>query len=175
MGDLLLEPAETVELRPVTQREAFDFVREHHRHHDVPVGTLWWHGAHDDQGRLVGVAVVGRPSARKIDDGLTAEITRCCVLGEPRAADNACSLLYGAARRVAQDKGYRRGLTYILESETGRSLEAAGWHYLWTTRGGSWSRLNRPRDDDHPLCPKKAHGFGAWPDTKDTKDTSDHG
>lgn len=147
------------ELRPITQAEAFAFVHQHHRHHDVPVGALWWHGAHDEDGRLVGVAIVGRPSARKLDDGLTAEVTRLCTLGTP----NACSLLYGAARRVALDKGYRRGLTYILDSEDGASLRASGWQYLWTTRGGSWDRPSRRRTDDHPTCPKQAYGFGAWP------------
>jgi hypothetical protein len=148
-----------VELRPVTQAEAFAFIREHHRHHDVPVGALWWHGAQDDDGRLVGVSIVGRPVARKLCDGLTVEVTRLCTDG----TFNACSILYGASRRVALDKGYRRGLTYILETEDGGSLRASGWAYLGETPGRSWNVPSRPREDKHPLGPKHRYGFGAWP------------
>ena len=150
----------TIELRPISQSDAFAFVRANHRHHGVPVGALWWHGAHDADGRLVGVAVVGRPVSRRLDDGLTIEVTRLCTDGEP----NACSLLYGAVRRVALDKGYRRGITYILESETGASLKASGWRYLGTTPGKSWSVPSRPRTDKHPLGPKDRYVFGAWPE-----------
>lgn len=147
-----------LELRPISQADAFAFVREHHRHHGVPVGALWWHACHDDEGVLRGVAVVGRPVARKLDDGLTVEVTRLCTDG----AFNACSLLYAAARRVALDKGYRRGLTYILEEEDGGSLRASGWKYLGKTDGGSWDRPSRARTDKHPICVKHKYGFGAW-------------
>lgn len=147
-----------IDLRPITQKAAFEFVREHHRHHNVPVGALWQHAAHDLDGRLVGVAVVGRPVARKLDDGLTCEVTRLCTLGD----DNACSMLYGAAWRAAQAKGFRRILTYILESETGASLRAAGWELLGTSPGRSWSVPSRPREDKHPLGPKQRYGKGAW-------------
>jgi hypothetical protein len=148
-----------MELRPISQADAFAFIREHHRHHGVPVGALWWHAAHDDDGVLCGVAVVGRPVARKLDDGLTIEVTRLCTNG----SQNACSILYAAARRVALDKGYRRGLTYILETESGASLRASGWQYLGESGGGSWSRPSRNRVDSHPTCPKHKYGFGIWP------------
>lgn len=148
-----------IELRPVYQAEAFAFIRQHHRHHNVPVGALWWHGAHNDAGDLIGVAIVGRPVARKLDDGLTVEVTRLCTDG----TFNACSLLYGAARRVALDKGYRRGITYTLPDEGGASLRAAGWNYLGNTPGKSWSVRSRPRQDKHPLGEKDRWGFGAWP------------
>lgn len=151
-----------IELRPIYQKEAFAFVRENHRHHDVPVGSLWQHAVHDIEGILRGVAVVGRPVARNLDDGFTCEVTRLCTDG----ADNACSMLYSAAWRAAQPKGYRRILTYILSSESGISLEAAGWHKLWETDGGSWSRPSRHRDDEHPLEPKVAYGRGAWRELK---------
>jgi len=150
----------SVSLRPITQREAFAFIKAHHRHHDVPVGAVEVFGAQDDAGTLIGAAVVGRPVARKLDDGLTFEVTRLCTLGHL----DACSLLYGAARRYILDtKGGRRGLTYILEDESGKSLEISGYAYLWTTDGGSWDRKGRPREDKHPTCPKHAYGFGAWP------------
>lgn len=148
-----------IDLRPITRDEARGFIRDNHRHHGVPIGWLWLHGCHDDDGRLAGVAVVGRPVARGLDDGLTMEVTRLATLG----TSNACSLLYGAARRAAIAKGYRRGLTYILSSESGASLRAAGWHFLWHVEGRSWDAPGRRRTDKHPTEDKMAYGWGAWP------------
>lgn len=149
----------SLDLRPVAREEARRFIREHHRHHGVPVGWLWLHGVHDGGGVLAGVAVVGRPVARELDDGLTMEVTRLATIG----AANGCSILYGAARRAAIAKGYRRGLTYILSSESGASLRAAGWHFLWHVDGRSWDAPGRPRADKHPIEDKTAYGWGAWP------------
>lgn len=149
-----------LELRPVKRDDARPFIREHHRHHGVPTGFMWAHGVHDDNGELVGVATVGRPVARALDDGLTAEVTRLCTNGAP----NACSILYGAARRAAIAKGFRRGLTYILASEDGASLRASGWRYLWAVKGRSWDTPTRPRTDKHPTEDKHAYGWGAWPE-----------
>lgn len=150
----------SVELRPIGQKAAFKFIADHHRHHGVPVGALWWQAVQNIDGTLVGVVVTGRPVARALDDGLTAEVTRLCTDG----AYNACSLLYGAARRVAIDKGFRRGITYILASENGASLRAAGWHFLWNVKGRSWNSKSRPRTDKHPTEDKLAFGWGAWPE-----------
>ncbi len=98
-----------------------------------------------------------------LDDGLTCEVTRLCTDG----TDNACSLLYGAARRCAETKGFRRGLTYILDEEfdvsAGASLKAAGYLYLGRTSGGEWSRPSRQRPNKTPTQPKHKFGFGAWP------------
>lgn len=149
-----------IELRPIKQKEAFAHVKAHHRHHQPPPGGLWWQAVQNDDGVLVGVAVSGRPVSKALDDGLTVEVTRMCTDGTP----NACSMLYGAARRVAEAKGFRRGLTYILSSENGASLRAAGYRELWKTRGGSWDRDGRPRTDKHPTEPKTAYGWGAWPE-----------
>jgi len=148
-----------IEIRPVTRDIADDFIREHHRHHCVPVGALWRQAVHDDQGILVGVAVSGRPVARALDDGLTVEVTRLCTLGTP----NACSMLYAASKRCAESKGYRRGITYILATESGASLKASGWRHLWSVPGRSWSCPTRPRTDKHPTTDKQAWGWGAWP------------
>lgn len=154
-----------LELRPIKRDEAFAFIKAHHRHHDVPVGGLWWHAVHCADGVLRGVAIVGRPVARELDDGLTMEVTRLCTDGTP----NACSMLYGAARRVARDKGFRRGLTYILDSEDGASLRAAGWFQLWRVEGRSWDTPSRPRTDKHPTCDKQAFGWGAWAQLNSTE------
>lgn len=157
-----------LELRPITRDEAFDFIRRLHRHHGVPVGHLWSQAVQDGDGNVVGVAVSGRPVARALDDGLTVEVTRLCTDGSP----NACSILYAAARRAAEAKGFRRGLTYILASETGASLKASGWKKLWDVRGRSWDCPSRPRTDKHPTEDKIAFGWGSWPEHTDARGAS---
>jgi hypothetical protein len=129
--------------------EANAFVKEHHRHHKPVVGHLFSIGAAKD-GKIVGVAIVGRPVARMRDDGETAEVTRLCTDG----TRNACSFLYGACSRAAFALGFKRIGTYILASEPGTSLTGAGWRMVGETSGGSWSRGDRPRVDKHPTEPK---------------------
>jgi len=171
-----------MELRPISREEAHAFIRANHRHHDAPVGELWRHAVHDEDGRLVGVATVGRPVARGLDDGLTVEVTRLCTLDAP----NANSLLYAAARRAADAKGFRRGLTYILWSEWerfdedgrrigGAGARAAGYRFLWRVQGRPWSCKSRPRVDRHPTEDKAALGWGAWPDIRARMETDDAG
>ena len=125
--------------------EANAFVRQHHRHHRPVVGHLFSIGA-ALEGRIVGVAIVGRPVARARDDGVTAEVTRLATDG----TKNACSFLYGAAARAGFALGFKRIGTYILASEPGTSLVAAGWRQIGEVRGRSWSCPSRPRVDKHP-------------------------
>ena len=136
-------------LTPITLREANRFVAEHHRHHPPARGCILVVAvAEDDQVR--GVAIVGRPVARKLQDGYTAEVTRVCTDG----AQNACSMLYGACWRACRAIGYRRLVTYTLPSEGGASLRAAGWRLIGEAGGGSWNSVGRPRVDKHPTIPK---------------------
>lgn len=135
-------------LMPVTLREASAFVERHHRHHKPPQGGLFAVGCGDTEVR--GVAIVGRPVARMLNDGWTAEVTRLATDG----SRNACSMLYGAAWRAARALGYRRLVTYTLPEEGGASLRASGWTCIGEAGGGSWSRTSRPRVDAHPTQAK---------------------
>jgi hypothetical protein len=135
-------------IRPITLREANAFVEARHRHHKPVRGCVFCVAVETD--RLCGVAIVGRPVARLLQDGLTAEITRLCTDG----SSNACSKLYGAAWRAARAIGYRRLITYTLPEEGGSSLRGAGWRLVGPAGGGSWSRAGRPRSDTHPLARK---------------------
>jgi len=135
----------TLELVPLTQREALAFVEAHHRHHRPPRGDVFRIGAAVGE-RVVAVAIVGRPVARRLDDGWTLEVLRLCSDG----TRNACSFLYGAAWRAARALGWRRLVTYTLPEEGGASLRAAGWRCVGEAGGGSWSRRARPRIDTHP-------------------------
>ena len=138
-------------MQPTTMQEAKVFIGRYHRHHKPPVGGLFAIAVNDGT-QVVGVVMVGRPVARMLQDGLTAEVTRLCVLDDQ---PNACSMLYAAAWRACRALGYRRLVTYILQSEPGTSLKAAGWKLLGARGGGSWSRDSRKRVDTHPLEQKQ--------------------
>ena len=136
--------------RAVSFKEATAFVESLHRHHKPPRGHKFSIGAEKD-GKLVGVAIVGRPVARARDDGQTVEVTRLCTDG----TRNACSFLYGKAARAAAAVGYSRIGTYTLPEEGGASLRAAGWDLVHTSRGRSWSCDSRRRKTpDHLQTPK---------------------
>lgn len=129
--------------------EANAFVALHHRHHKPVPGAKFCIGvAVNDV--IVGVAIVGRPISRMLDDGWTLEVNRTCTDG----TKNANSMLYGACRRAAFALGYRKLITYTLPSESGASLKAAGWKCLGEAGGGKWSRKSRPRVDTHPTQTK---------------------
>lgn len=112
----------SLELRPCDFRTACEFVGDHHRHNKPPVSHKFSIACYDGD-RLCGVCIVGRPISRRLDDGLTLEVNRCCTDG----TRNACTILYGAACRAAQALGYKRIITYTLVSEPGSSLKASNW------------------------------------------------
>ena len=126
---------------PVTFRQACVFIQTCHRHHRPPQGMKFAVGVSDGR-ELVGVATIGRPIARHLDDGQTVEVTRSCTNGTP----NANSMLYGAAWRAARALGYQRMITYTQHSESGASLRAAGLKPVaqLPPRSG-WQRRGRPR------------------------------
>jgi hypothetical protein len=128
---------------PIGWDEACEFIRQHHRHHQPSLRGKAYFAVADEQGKVRGVAVIGRPVARMLQDGWTLEVTRVATDGCP----NACSALYGAARRVAFALGYRRLVTYTLKSESGTSLRAAGWKVVGEVEGRSWTTPSRPRVD----------------------------
>ena len=134
---------------PVDLAEANAFVSAYHRHHKPVVGHKFSIGA-ELNGMICGVAIIGRPTSRMRDDGMTMEVTRLCTDG----TRNACSFLYGAAARAVFALGYQRLGTYILSSEPGTSLTGAGWRCLGERGGGSWHREARPRVDTHPTQTK---------------------
>ena len=86
-----------MDVRQTTLKIANSYVEQHHRHHGRVIGHKWSLAAYKD-GRLC-------------TDG-----TR-----------NACSCLYAAAARRAKKEGYSNIITFILQSEPGISLRAAGW------------------------------------------------
>ncbi|MCP4089628.1 MAG: hypothetical protein GY746_07525 [Gammaproteobacteria bacterium] len=134
-----------MELTPITLKEANEFVSQHHRNHKPVVGHKF-SVAVSEGDQVRGVAIIGRPIARRLDDGWTLEVNRVATDG----AKNACSMLYGAAWRAAKAMGYKKIITYTLPEEGGASLRAVGWKCIATAGGGNWNVKSRPRvDSDH--------------------------
>lgn len=131
-----------MKVTPISLEEANAFVALHHRHHKPVPGAKFCVAVSDDD-RVCGVAIVGRPVARMLDDGWTLEVNRCCTDG----SRNACSMLYGAAWRAAKALGHTRLITYTLPDEGGASLRAAGWTLIGLRGGGNWNVKSRPRID----------------------------
>ena len=114
-------------LRPINIREANAFVEKHHRTLGRVTGAKFAISVIEgdsSSGKTLGVVIVGRPVARKFDNGWIAEVTRLAVRPDSK---NACSMLLGAARRACKAMGYKAIQTYITDGETAVSLKAAGW------------------------------------------------
>lgn len=130
---------------PINLDEANAFVEIMHRHHKPVPGHKFSVAVSDENG-VRGVAIVGRPVSRHLDDGWTLEVNRCCTDG----VRNGCSMLYSTCWRAAKAMGYRRLITYTLPEEGGASLKASNWACLGQRGGGSWNVPSRPRIDTAP-------------------------
>jgi hypothetical protein len=129
---------------PVRFTDACAFIALHHRHHRPPIGMKFCLGVATADGLLRGVAIVGRPVARHLNNGFTLEVNRTATDGTP----NANSALYGAAWRACKALGYTRLITYTQAGESGASLRGAGWRIVAQRRASAgWDRAARPRTD----------------------------
>lgn len=119
-----------LEVCPITLKEANAFVEQHHRHHRPVTGHKFSIGCTDGE-KIVGVAM---------------EVNRLCTDG----TRNAYSMLYAAAWRAARAMGYHKLITYILDTENGTSLKAAGWKCVGQAGGMRWTGKRRPEVDLYP-------------------------
>lgn len=158
------DPGERVVIvRPYSVQSSIAFVRQHHRRLSRVLSGLWaialesefWEA---DPGKIVGVAIVGRPKAREWDNGKRLEVVRVCVLEGRR---NGCSMLYGACARAARAMGATDLLTYTHDDELGTSVKAAGWIQCGKTRGGEWSCKSRERQETL-WADQKVRWFAPW-------------
>lgn len=150
-------------IRPCELKDANAFVARLHRHHKPVVGHRFSIGCWLQDASLVGVAIIGRPVARMTNQRQTVEVTRLCTDG----TEHACSALYAAAARIAKEIGYAKIQTFILVSEPGTSLKAAGWLMEMESAGGDWNRASHrsPRRVDQPMCPKQRWGKVLHPES----------
>ena len=135
--------------------DANDFVRKVHRHHAPEKGHRFSLGVGDTE--LRGVAICGRPKARGLSQRDVLEVTRVATDG----ARNACSWLYSAAARIAEEMGFRVVVTYTLASESGASLRACGW---WPEEleenQGAWNFHERSGQPELIHVGKKGQSLG---------------
>ena len=134
---------------PLTIKEANLFVLNYHRHSKPSQGGKFAIGVSKNE--LCAVAIVGRPIARRLDDGFTAEVLRVCT--SPNAPKNCCSFLYGRCWRIWQQMGGKRIITYTLQKEFGTSLRAVDWKIVGET--GGWNKnkgwTTRPNREWNPI------------------------
>lgn len=131
---------------PLTLREANDFVERWHRHsaRTSNDGGKYAIGLEND-GQLVGVAIVGRPIARLLQVEGAAELLRLCT--SPNAPKGAGSKLYSRAKRIWQLMGGTTIHTYTLTKESGETMRGAGLRDEDSieVKGAQWDRTNRRR------------------------------
>lgn len=124
-------------LRPSNITEAKEFIKLNHSHLPEVTGGLFAIAV-ENHDQLVGVAIVGRPVARKLaEDRRTLELTRTCTDG----TKNVSSMLAAAAWRCVRAMGADRLVTYTLSIEKGTTYIAAGFRRTGTVpqRGlGGW-------------------------------------
>lgn len=123
-----------LKIKPITLKQASEFINANHRHNGATVGHKFSIGLYDGD-KLIGCAVCGRPVSRYLDNGEICEINRLCTDGTL----NACSMLYGACSRIAKEMGYKKIITYTLESENGASLKASNFICDGKAGGTHWT------------------------------------
>lgn len=140
--------AAKLKIVPLHLWQANELVASMHRHHK-PIRVHKFSIGCSKDGVLIGAAICMRPACRSLDDGTTIEVARMATDG----SDNACSMLYAACANTARAMGFHRIQTYILDSEPGTSLRAAGWTLEKTGCGGTpqGKRTNRP--NGHEITP----------------------
>jgi hypothetical protein len=106
----LSSTGELMNLCPISLREANDFTESFHRHNGRTArnGGKFAIGLEEGE-ELMGVAIVGRPVARLLNDDYTAEVLRVCTRKD--APRNANSMLYAACWRAWRAMGGLRMVT----------------------------------------------------------------
>lgn len=144
----------TLRAKPMRLKTANALIDDWHRHHEPVIGHRFSIAVVDEFGTVHGAVVVGRPVSRELDPEEIAEVSRLVTDG----TKNACSLLYAAAARACRAMGFLKIQTYILDTEPGTSLRAAGWKFegMTATKSRQWTGTNgKPRRSDQPTQPKQ--------------------
>lgn len=113
-----------VYFQPISLKHANAFYVNHHRHSNKLPGHLFSICCKNMKNELLGVVSASRPVSRYLDDGLTIEVRRLCVLKNKK---NLCSVLYSKINKIAKIMGYTKIITYTLNEEIGLSLIASNF------------------------------------------------
>ncbi len=146
-GRLPIPPGDGLRLGPCTIKTANQVVSSWHRH-STPISqkVLCAVRAMLDA-ETIGVAILGLPVSRHLDDGLAVEVRRVCV--RDQAPRNACSMLYGAMCRAGAAMGYVVAYTYTMADEDAASVKAAGFVEDGRRAAANWDSPKRRRDPEH--------------------------
>ncbi len=142
---------------PCSVTKAREVVEAWHRHHGPSTSGLMAAAVATEDGTVRGVALIGRPVARLLDDGWTLEVTRVAT---------------GIARRLAAALGYARLITYTRADEPGSSPRAAGLTDDGPIRARSWDMPGRRRTDKTEIVQRRRWSLDLgqsvdlqWPET----------
>jgi hypothetical protein len=140
-----------LKLSPIGITDAGRYVGRWHRHNDVPAGGIVAQCTLNADGWVCGVAIIGRPVSRILQERGLTEVIRVSTDG----TRNACSMLLGWAARWARVNSPAGIVTYTRADEPGTSLRAAGWIEVARTKkrkAGGWN--NRPGRASHEAIQK---------------------
>lgn len=144
-----------MKLALITVSAAIRFTRSVHRRLPRVQGGMWAVAVEDD-GAIIGVAIVGHPARVWMGDTLC--VLRVAVV---EGHYNACSMLYGACSRAAKALGAANLVTYTHLDENGASVKAANWIDGGLIGAGDWDRPSRQRD--LPIdAERKRRWFAPW-------------
>jgi len=139
-----------VRIVPITLKKANSYVKLWHRH-CKPTNRNGgkFAIALEHVGEIIGVAIVGRPTARLLQHGnqpFPGELLRLAVA--PDAPKGSGSKLYSRAKRIWQLMGGTVLHTYTLDRESGATMRAVGFRDDDAVRvkPGQANRPSRPRD-----------------------------
>lgn len=119
-------------VKPMSLADANRFVAEHHRHHKPVRGHKFSLGCMAN-GRLAGVAIVGRPVSRYLDDGLTLEVNRLCTDGTKTLAASSMARRRGLQRSWATERSLP---IFWARRAASASVPPAGDARGWRADGG---------------------------------------
>jgi hypothetical protein len=129
------------------------FIAKHHRHSVPlkPINVKYIIGL-ENQHELIGVAILGRPCNRFLEDGATIEIRRLATNG----LKNSCSFLLARCSELAFALGYKKIITYTLQIESGSSLKATGFEISHKSNSnGKWRETTQTRLDGREMIPSQ--------------------
>jgi len=134
-------------LQPSETREAHEYIKAHHQKRSAPPGHI---AAFEflESAKRVGVALVGRPTARTYDPDLIVEFTRLCFADKGNCGSQALSMMRAWVRKWLP--GIRLVISYSDpgDGHEGTIYRADNWCPLRKTRamheGSGWdSRKER--------------------------------
>ncbi|WP_147943968.1 hypothetical protein OHB01_08625 [Microbispora hainanensis] len=139
-------------ISPVPIQTARAFIAWTRHDPAASAGAAFALGAQSGDGTLVGVALIGWPTAWVFDDGDTAEVLALATDG----TSDASQMLLGAAWPLVREMGYRRLIAYTRIDEPGTHLWDAGFRIVPRPLG--WQAISRADDVTRVLWAIRAVG-----------------